>query len=51
MIWDTKALTLAEWERDRDVLLADGWEVRKIEAGTVPAGCAAVYLRRPFVDK
>lgn len=51
MIWDTKALTSEEWEREKDILLADGWEILKLEDTIVPANCAAVYLRRPFDDR
>lgn len=40
MIYDSKALTLPQWDNQRDQLISDGWEYR----GEVKNG--VVYLRR-----
>ncbi len=51
MNYDTKALELKDWQEQKEDLLAEGWEVLKEEPRPMPAGCAAIYLRRPFEEK
>ena len=45
ILWDSRALTSADWNRDKRSLSADGWQVNPVQGGP-----GVVYIRKPYLE-